>query len=100
MQSDAAYSLGTIRHNGDVNTRTGLNLDARLTIEQLVMYFGGDVTKDAIAKWVRRELVVSPGKDKDGRILIRLGDALTAEANTHQQKRGRPRKSVDLLSAQ
>jgi hypothetical protein len=78
---------------------TRLNLDARLTIEQLVMYFGGDVTKDAITKWVRRGLVVSPGKDEQGRTLIRLGDALAAEAKTHGQKRGRPRKNADLLSA-
>jgi hypothetical protein len=69
-----------------------LDLDARLTIRQIVLYFGGDVSRAAVEKWVSRGLVPHV-KDSRGRILIRLGDALDAEAATHMQARGRPRKT-------
>lgn len=75
-----------------------LNLDAALTINQLVMYFGGDVTYRAIALWVHRELLTPVGRDARGRLLIRLGDAITVEASTHLQPRGRRRPSLRSLS--
>lgn len=74
-----------------------LNLDAKLTIGQVVLYFGGDVTYRAVDQWVRRELVPHT-KDGRGRIRIRLGDALEAEASTHTQRRGRPRKSQPIAA--
>jgi hypothetical protein len=69
-----------------------LNLDARLTIRELVLYFGGTPGYSAIDQWVRRRLVTTT-KDRRGRIRIRLGDALNAEAATNRQRRGRPRKN-------
>lgn len=74
-----------------------LDLDARLTIAQLVLYFGGDVTYQAIEAWVRRGKIPH-GKDWRGRVTIRLGDALEVEARTHRQRRGRPRKSAPLAA--
>lgn len=74
-----------------------LDLDARLTIRQVVDYFGGDVSYRAVDQWVRRGLVPHT-KDRNGRILIRLGDALDAEAATHMQARGRPRKHQALAA--
>lgn len=76
-----------------------LNLDAALTIRQLVMYFGGDVTYKAIGQWIHHGLLTPlPKRDAKGRLLIRLGDAIAVEARTDLQARGRPRKSPCLLS--
>lgn len=69
-----------------------LNLDAALTIRQLVLYFFGDVSYRCIDQWVRTGRITPLGKDTEGRVLIRLGDALKAEAETWTSKRGRPRK--------
>lgn len=69
-----------------------LDLDAKLTIAQLVVFFHGELTHRAIDQWVRRDRVPHT-KDRRGRILIRLGDALQAEADVHTQARGRPRKA-------
>lgn len=69
-----------------------MNLDAALTIRQLVLYFFGDVSYRCIDQWVRAGRITPLGKDKDGQVLIRLGDALKAEADTWQSRRGRPRK--------
>ena len=74
-----------------------LDLDARLTIRQIVQYFGGDVSYRAVDQWVRRGLVPHE-QDGQGRIVVRLGDALDAEAATHMQARGRPRKSQALAA--
>jgi hypothetical protein len=74
-----------------------LDLDARLTIRQVVAYFGGDVSYRAVDQWVRRGLIPH-GKDSQGRITVRLGDALDAEAATYQQARGRPRKTQALAA--
>lgn len=74
-----------------------LDLDARLTIRQVVQYFGGDVSYRAVDQWVRRGLIPH-GKDHQGRITVRLGDALDAEAATHMQARGRPRKTQALAA--
>ncbi|MGH3375998.1 MAG: hypothetical protein ACRDP6_14765 [Actinoallomurus sp.] len=69
-----------------------LNLDAALTIRQLTLYFTGDVSYRCIDQWIRTGRITPLGKDSDGRVLIRLGDALDIEATTWQSKRGRPRK--------
>jgi predicted site-specific integrase-resolvase len=74
-----------------------LDLDARLTIRQVVQYFGGDVSYRAVDQWVRRGLIPHV-KDTRGRITVRLGDALDAEAATHMQARGRPRKTQALAA--
>lgn len=82
-----------------MSEHTGLNLDAELTIRQLVLYFGGDVTYRAIAMWAHRGLLTPAGRDNRGRLLIRLGDALEVEASTHLQPRGRRRPGLCSSSA-
>lgn len=69
-----------------------LNLDAALTIGQLTVYFFGEVSYKCIDRWVRRGLLTPVGKDGEGRVLIRLGDALEVEASTWKAKPGRPRR--------
>lgn len=83
-------------HNESVESNSGarLNLDAELTIRQLVMYFGGDVTDRAITLWIHRRLLTPVGRDSRGRHLIRLRDAIKVEAQTHKQPRGRRRQAV------
>lgn len=71
-----------------------LDLDAALTIRQLTLYFFGQVSYKCIDRWVRRGLITPVGKDDEGRVLIRLRDALAVEAGTWKSKPGRARKAA------
>lgn len=71
----------------------GLNRDALLTIRELEMFFDGRVTYRCIDGWIRRQKLTSHGRNERGQLLIRVGDALQVEADTHRAKRGRPRKT-------
>lgn len=75
---------------GDQGT---LNRDALLTIRELEMFFDGQVTYRCIDGWVRRKKLAPRGRNARGQLLIRVGDALQVEADTHTAKRGRPRKT-------
>ncbi|MUN41420.1 hypothetical protein [Actinomadura litoris] len=72
---------------------TDLNRDALLTIPELVTFFDGQVSYGAIDQWVRRNKITPRGRNDRGQLLIRFGDALQTEADTHATKRGRPRKT-------
>lgn len=66
-------------------------LDVLVTIRQLVDYLGPDVPYKTAAKWVERGRLARVGRDRRGRVLVRLRDALEVERETWQQPRGRPR---------
>jgi hypothetical protein len=68
-----------------------VNLDARVTIAALVLFFGGDVSYKCIDGWIRRGLLPTRGRDERGRLLVRFGDALDAERRTFRAARGRRR---------
>ena len=68
-----------------------LNHDAQLTIRQLEMFFAGEVSYRCIDGWVRRGKLTPVGRNPQGQLLIRLGDALKVEAAAFTAKRGRPR---------
>jgi hypothetical protein len=74
-----------------------MNLDAELTIAQVVLYFGGDVSYRCVDGWVRRGLLKPTRCEADG-LRIRLGDALEAECATRLTRRGRPRRRQVLAS--
>ena len=82
-----------IAHNEGVQD-TDLNLDARLTISQLEMFFFGKVSRKCIDRWIRRGLLEPIGKNADGHVLVRLGDALDVEAQTWRSPRGRTRNTA------
>jgi hypothetical protein len=69
-----------------------INPNALLTIRQLEMFFDGVVSYQAIDQWVRRGKLTPAGKNNQGQVLIRFGDAQAVEAATYGAKRGRPRK--------
>lgn len=71
--------------------RSEFDMDAQVTIGDLVAWFDGTVTYRAIDQWVRRGLLPVYGRDPRGRLLVRFGDALEAEARTARNTRGKAR---------